>query len=195
MSWVRVRAATTLDGFGEAAAPALSALALLVQDAEEWVRTAAIKAIRSVNPSPAVAMQAAMQVLMRPGSAYPAPGMAVALLKDHAGEAGYERLSALLHLLRHPPEGGGGSLLGEVMEMAAALDPEGTEVIPVLIEAAEDRTHLSRQRGNPRGKAIELLGRFGGKAAGAVPVRETILASEADKAQHAAAQTALEAIR
>lgn len=192
--WVRVRAAIALDGFGEAAAPALPALALLVQDPEEWVRTAAIKAIRSAKPSPAVAVQAAMQVLERPGSAYPAPSVAVALLRDHAGAAAPERLDALLQLLRHPPEGDGNGLLGEVMEMALVLDPEGAELIPVLIEAAEDKTHLSRQRGNPRGKAIELLGRYGSKAARAVPVLESILASEEDKSQHAAAQTALEAI-
>jgi len=105
------------------------------------------------------------------------------------------RLEALLQLLRHPPEGDGNGLLGDVMEMAATLDPDGAAVIPVLIEAAEDKTHFSRQRGNPRGKAIELLGRFGAKAAAAVPVLEAILASEEDKTQHATAQTALDAIK
>ncbi len=39
-------------------------------------------------------------------------------------------------------------------------------------------------------KSIALLGRFGGKAAGAVPVLEAILESEADKSPHAAAQAA-----
>jgi len=193
--WVRIQAANALGGFGEAAAPALPVLAELVQDPEEWVRTAAIRAISRMNPSPAVAVQAAIQALMRPGSAYPAPRTAVALLKDHAGEAASDRLEALLQLLRRPPEGDGNGLLGEVMEMAATLDPDGAAVIPVLIEAAEDKTHFSRQRGNPRGKAIELLGRFGAKAAAAVPVLEAILASEEDKTQHAAAQTALDAIK
>ncbi|HAS82415.1 MAG TPA: hypothetical protein DCS43_07020 [Verrucomicrobia bacterium] len=192
--WVRFRAASVLGGFGEAAAPVLPALALLVQDSEEWVRMAAIRTIRQLNPPPAVAVQAAMQVLMHPGSAYGVPDTAVELLKANRGATGDERLVALLQLLRHPPEGGGGRLLGDVMEMAATLDPEGARLIPVLIEAAADKTHLRRQRGNPRGKAIELLGRFGSKASGAVPVLEAILKSDADKSQHAVVQSALDAI-
>jgi len=192
--WVRVRAASVIDGFGEAAAPALPALAGLVQDPEEWVRAAALRAISRLNPSPAVAVQAAIQALNKPVSAYTLPSTAVSLLNAHPGADDKERLEALLALLRHPPEGGGGKLLGEVMDMAATLDPDGETLIPELIAAAADKTHLSRQRGNPRGKAIELLGGYGAKADGAVPVLEAILESEADKSQHAAAQMALEAI-
>ncbi len=193
--WVRMQAVNAIGGFGEAAAPALPVLVDLAQDPEEWVRTAAIRAIRGLHPPADVAVQAALQVLRRPVSAYSSPDIAVSLLKTNPGgdDEASGRLDALLKLLRHPPEGGGGKLLNETMEMAAGLDPDGQALIPVLIEAAADKTHWSRQRTNPRGTAIEILGRYGAKATAAMPVLESILASDA-KPLHAAAQTALEAI-
>ncbi|MFO7821305.1 MAG: DUF6288 domain-containing protein [Lentisphaeria bacterium] len=191
--WVRTKAASALGEFGEQAQPAVPKLLELVQDPDEWVRTAAVQTIRTVNTNPADAITAALKILKTPGSAYGAPRTAVALLEEFP-EAGQGRLDALLALLRHPPEGGGGRLLNKAMKMAAALDPDGDRLIPVLIEAATDKTHYSRQRGNPRGEAIKLLGSYGEKASEAVPVLKEILRSKDSKSQHRAAQEALTAI-
>lgn len=180
--WVRNRAASALSGFGESARPAIPELQKLVTDPEEWVRNAAIQAIRAAGADPEVAVAAALETLEIPTTAYSVPRVAVGMLTAHPGATG-DRLGPLLSVLRHPPEGGGGRLLNQVMDMAATLDPEGRELVPVLIEAASDKTHYSRQRGNPRGKAIEVLASYGAKAEAAVPVLKGIVASEEKKDQ------------
>lgn len=193
--WVRVRAAATLPSFGTAAQSAVPALLRLVNESNEWVRISALGAVRSLNKDPDTAIQAALQSLMIPSTAYRAPRSAVSLLTDFP-EAGQGRLDALINLLRHPPEGDGRRLLNDVIDMAVKLDPEGTSMIPVLIGAAADETHFSRQRGNPRAAAIEALGAYGDKAKAAIPCLEAILASDGKQAtsQHEAAQKALTAI-
>lgn len=192
--WVQTRAASALLRFGEAAQKSVPELLKLVQDQDEWVRTHAVRAIGAITTNPDVAITAAVKALKTPGSAYAAPRRALAMLEKYP-EPGHGRLDGLISLLRHPPEGGGGGNLNKAMKMAVALDPEGDRLIPVLIEIASEIPRY-RQRGNPRGKAIEILGSYGAKASEAVPVLKEILASKEDKqkAQHGAAQKALKQI-
>jgi HEAT repeat protein len=194
--WVRTRAAGALARFGESAKSALPGLLKNVRDSDEWVRVAAIRAIGAVSRDPGTAVEAAALALAKPSSSYASLRNSLSLFRKHPNTEQARRLEALLQLLRHPPEGGGGRLLNEAMGMVVALDPEGTSVVPVLIEAAADKTHLSRQRANPRGKAIETLGNYGDKAVAALPTLRAILASEtkADKAQHEAVRKAIAAI-
>lgn len=193
--WVQTRAASALPRFKEAAREGVPELLKLVQDQDEWVRTHAVRAIGAITSNPDVAITAAVKALKTPGSAYSAPRRALTMLEKYP-ESGHDRLDGLISLLRNPPEGGGGRNLNKAMQMAAALDPEGDRLITVLIEIASDKTHYSRQRGNPRGQAIEILGNYGSKASEAVPVLKEILASKGDKqkAQHGAVKKALEKI-
>lgn len=194
--WVRTRAIESLAMLGDDAAVALPELVKRVQDPSEWVRASVIRAVQKLGKDPQVMVKAAEQSLMMPNSAYDGPDAAVAILKKNAS-ADESRLKVLLALLKNPPEGGGGALLGEVMAMAVELDPAGTQVIPVLIEAAEGKSAFGRFRGNPRGKAIETLGQYGPKAIAAVPILEAILASDAknDKPLQKTTQSALASIR
>jgi HEAT repeat protein len=193
--WVRTRAADALAMLGADAAVALPELVNRVQDQSEWVRASVIRAVQTLGTDPMVVVKAAEQSLMIPSSAFEGANAAVAILKKNAG-TDESRLAALLQLLRTPPEGGGGALLGEVMAMAVELDPAGTKLIPVLIDAAGGKTAFGRFRGNPRGKAIETLGQYGPKASAAVPVLQTILAGTdaKEKPLREAARLALEEI-
>jgi HEAT repeat protein len=194
--WVRHRAARALEQLGPAAASAAPVLLPLLHDPHEWVRTAALSAIRDLPVEPAVLVKAAQESLRMPNTAYAAPQLAVKIFQQNP-EPDRARLAALIHLLQNPPEGDGHGLLNEVITLAATLDPSGATLIPVLLDAAADKTGLSRQRGNPRGKAIEQLGRYGPQARAAVPILEAILASDdkREKALHESTRTALVAIR
>ena len=193
--WVRVRALSALSRFEQAAAFAVPQVLTLIKDPDPWVRLAAIQTIGKINPDPDKTVEAALQALMIPTTAYNVPGNALRALTKYSG-TGPERLEALLSFLRHPPEGGGGRLLNNAMEMAVALDPEGKQVIPVLMEIVSDVTHYSRQRANPRGKAIVLLGEYGTKASKAIPLLKKIIQSDEkkDQTQKEACQKALAAI-
>lgn len=194
--WVRTRAAWAFAGLGEAAAPAVEKLAERTGDPEEWVRYASMSVIRRLEPEPELLLAAARSALLAPSSSFDAPRNALAVFEKHTDDRPGQ-LEALLTLLRNPPEGGGGSSLANAITLAAAADPEGTAVVPVLIEAAADRsTRYRRQRGNPRRKAIDTLGNYGPKAAGALPTLHAILRSEdkGDAAQHETARKAIAAI-
>ncbi len=195
--WVRVQAATALRTYREAAEAALPALLRRVDDPDDWVRLNAMRTVRTLRPDPEVAVRAAVAVLQHPHSGYPAPRAAFDALRQHAEAAAEEAdtLPALLHVLRNPPQGDGRFLLNQVMDKAAGLDPDGEALVPVLIEAAADKTHMSRQRQDPRGHAIAVLGRYGPKAEAALPVLRTILGTEEDSRWHDAARDAMARIR
>ncbi|MDT8390530.1 MAG: DUF6288 domain-containing protein [Lentisphaeria bacterium] len=180
--WVRVQAAVALAEFGDLATAAVPELLKRVNDPDEWARAAAIRTIQAVDTDADSSIAAALEALNTPGTAYTAPRIAFSLLKKYP-EGGDGRLEALITLLRNPPQGGGGLLLVEAMAMAESLDPGGEKMIPVLIEIVSDKTGYSRQRGNPRAKAIELLGKYGAKASQAVPLLKHIVASEEKKDQ------------
>jgi hypothetical protein len=194
--WVRTRAIEALATLGDDATTALPELVKRTQDPSEWVRASAIRAVQKIGKDQQLMVKAAEQSLMMPASAYEGPNAAVAILKNNP-TTDLSRLTVLLELLRNPPEGGGGELLGEVMAMAVKLDPDGKQVIPVLIEAAGGKSAFGRFRGNPRGKAIETLGQYGPRASAAVPVLEAVLASNTkdDKVLHKTTLAALASIR
>lgn len=180
--WVRTQAAFSLVQFGESAKSAVPELLKLINDPDEWVRSAAIRTIRAVDTDADSSLVAALEALNTPGTAYTVPRVAFSLIKKYP-EGGDGRLEALITLLRNPPEGGGGQLLVEAMKMAESLDPERKKMIPVLIEIVSDKTGYSRQRGNPRAKAIKLLGEYGDKASQAIPLLKQMIASEETKDQ------------
>lgn len=194
--WVRTRAAFALREFGNSARSAVPVLMQRVSDPDEWVRIAAIGAIRTTHEDPDTGIAAALKATQTPNTGYTVLRNALGLLRKYP-EGDRARLDALVNVLRHPPEGGGGRLLNETMDMAVKLDPDGRQVVPVLIEIVADRTHYSRQRGNPRGKAVDVLASYGTKAVAAVPALEAILASEEDKdtGLHDRVRKALSAIR
>ncbi len=196
--WVRVRASIALRTYGEQAAEAIPALQELVDDEDDWVRLNAIRGLQRITSDPEKLLPAALAALHHTYSGFSAPRAAFNILAAHPQQdivSPDEKLPAWLHVLRHPPEGDGRFLLNQVMDRAKDLDPTGERLIPVLIEAASDATHLSRIRQDPRGHAIRMLADYGEKAADAVPVLEEILDTEEDRQWHDDARAALEAIQ
>jgi len=193
--WVRTMASTALADLGPEAKDAIPALEENLDHPVEWVRQTALGAIRRIAKDPETKLKAVAAVVKEPNSSYWVTRNALSALKEHTGEWN-GRLDVLVCLIRNHPEGGGGRLLSESIDLACKLDPDGKVMIPVLIEAVEDKTHLSRQRGNPWGKAIAALGAYGEKAAAAVPALEALLAAEdkKSKGQHDAARKAIAAI-
>jgi HEAT repeat protein len=194
--WVRTQAAVSLRAFDDAP-EAVPALLQCMSDQNDWVRLEAMRSLKDLGANPTDMVQAALEVLGdHTYSAYRLPRMAFDVLKD-ADDVEIprgEKLTVLLNLLSNPPEGDGRFLLNQVMDYAVTLDPSGERLIPVLIDAAADKTHLSRIRQNPRGHAIEVLGQYGSKATAAIPVLQDILDSESDKNWHETAKEALSLI-
>jgi len=193
--WVRFRACRALQAMGKDAAAAAPKLAEAAGDSHEWVRTAAMSALKAVEPDDALAIAATKRAMDRTNSSFRILRHARHLLENHEADDA-QRLAILVAILRQPPEGGGGAALKPIMDQAVELDPQGEMVIPVLIDAAADKTGLSRHRGNPFGHAIDILGHYGPKAADALPTLRRILADDTKpmKHHHDAARAAIEAI-
>jgi hypothetical protein len=193
--WVRTQACHALGDFATLAKDAIPALRRAANDPQEWVRQASLAALHDIGADHDHLLDALQQAVATPNSSFGIPKLAVAAVKQPAGPQ-TTKLSILIDILKHPPEGGGGSLLVELIDLACRLDPDGVEMIPVLIDAAADKTHLSRQRGNPRGKAIQALGDYGDKATAAIDALRAILAddTETGRLQHEAAAIALRTI-
>ena len=193
--WVRANACKTLGDFGQDAAEAIPVLLEATDDSHEWVRQAALGSLKSVGADDATVLKGTQQAVQRVNSSFSIPNRAV-LIVQQIDAPDQAKLAILAELIKQPAEGGGGSKLGQAMTLACELDPTGHVMVPVLMDAAADKTHLSRHRGNPRGKAIELLGGYGPKAVAAVRVLRDILSDESESAAkyHEAAQAALEAI-
>ncbi len=193
--WVRVQACTALGEFGAQARDAVPALLRASDDSQEWVRQSALTALSTIGADDQAMLAAVQHAVQRRNSSFGIPRSAVAFVQGSAS-ANASKLDILVEILKHPPEGGDGALLVEVINLACQIDPEGTVMIPVLIEAAADQTHLSRQRGNPRGRAIQALGSYGVKARDALATLQAILADESErsKRQHDAARAALQTI-
>lgn len=193
--WVRTMACKNLGDFGPAAASAIAPLAEAAGDKEEWVRIASLGALKQVGADATILHDASLRALQTPNSSYGVARQCMPVVKMPEGDA-RQKLQILAAIIRTPPEGDGGGLLNDAMATGCKLDPEGTTMIPILVEAAADKTGLSRQRQNPRGAAIGCLGGYGAKAVAASDLLKSILADEtpAAKTQHAAAEAALKQI-
>jgi HEAT repeat protein len=193
--WVRLNAANALARFKETAESSIPSLMSLLEDSEEWVRIAAIKAIYSISKDPETLTQASEKALNNHGTSYGVPRTAYSIIKKNKLEENVA-LESLLHFLENPPEGGGGVILGHIMKTAMERDPNGYQLIPVLINSIKDNTRYSLQRGNPRAKAIAILSEYGNKAVVAIPTLNALLKSDIkkDKAQHENAKKAIASI-
>jgi len=194
--WVKVKACFLLRELGEASHSALPQLMELITDQDPWVRDSSFKAIAKIHSDPKLAMTATKSALHQPNSSFFIPGQALAILKKYPEEKDGV-LDAIMSMLKNTPEGmGGGRVLRPMLDMAYTLDPSGEKMIPFLTEAIKGTTGLSHQQANPVGKALELLGSYGPKAASAIPALHKILASEtkADKGRHDSARQALSKI-
>lgn len=195
--WVRVRALGAMGETGEAGSVYVSQIMGLLHDEDPWVRVDAIKAISKLHTKPEEGVTAAIKTLSYPNTAFSAPIQAFKLLQKYP-EQTKERLDALMFMFKNTPQGmGGRRALRPMMDMAFELDPEGKVFAPFLTEAVSGKTGLSRQQANPPAKALELLGQYGEKALVAVPVLESILASESkeDKGRHESVRAVLKKIK
>ncbi len=193
--WVKVNAIKALSLFGEKAVTATDILIAYLDHPHEWVRSTAIKTLQSAVKDQTTLAKIVNKGLKKHGTSYGVPATAMNIIKSNKKNNGYA-LESLLHFISHPPEGGGGRFLNEAIVLSCKMDPSGQKVIPVLIDCVADKTHCSRQRGNPRNKAINALATYGNKAISALPTLNAILASEVkkDSSQHTAATAALNAI-
>jgi hypothetical protein len=193
--WVRTLACQTLDDLGPAAKDAIGLLVEATGDPEEWVRSASLAALIDVGADADTLHKAAVQAQRAVNSSYRVARSASNIANMPEGEAA-QKMEIFVAMIKTPPEGDGGTLLADAMKVGCTLDPEGRVMVPLLIDAASDKTGLARQRGNPRGKAIELLGAYGPKAAAARQTLQAILADDSKSAEshHAAATAALKAI-
>ena len=191
--WVRTLACDALGAIGEPAKDAMDALTKAVADDEEWVRQAALGALKRIGADAAQMHNAALKAAKQDNSSFGITRQALAVVKMEQGDA-KTKLKIIAELLGRPAEGGGGAMLSEAIEAGCKLDPEGRVMIPLLIDAVADKTHLSRQRGGPYAKAFELLGGYGKKARRAGSTLKAILADESKAKVHEAAQAALDAI-
>ena len=193
--WVRINALDALATFGKKAAKHAPSILPFVEDNHEWVRAKALKTLFSITNNEPLLTKAVNNGLKRHGTSYGVPWSAMKIIKDEKMNVN-AKLESLLHFISNPPEGGGGRMLNEAIDLSFKLDPEGIQLIPVLIKCAADETHCSRQRGNPRNKAIKTLMAYGPKAITAIPTLKSILSSEEKKdvGQHASTQEALNAI-
>lgn len=193
--WVRTQACKNLGDLGAVAKDAIAPLMEATGDKEEWVRIASLTALKQIGADPATLHNAAIRAHTIDNSSYGVARQSMAIVKMPEGDP-KEKLQILVAILRTPPEGDGNALLNEAMALACKLDPDGAVMLPILIDAVADKTGLSRQRQNPRGAAIDLLGGYGPKASAAVGVLQAILADESKpgKAQHESAAAALKKI-
>jgi hypothetical protein len=164
-------------------------------DPQAWARSAALSALGKLENDPHLLVKAAADALQVASTSFGALGRSMALIQKH-GANDKAAIPGLVFALEHPGEGEGSQGLKAVMEMLIALDPDGKTAVPTLTKVAAGGYAFDRLRGNPRLSAIELLGRMGGQASGAVPVLKTIAAGtdEKQKALTDAAQAALKQI-
>lgn len=181
--WARTLACETLGDLGPAASHAVPALLKASGDGHEWVRQSALAALQKLAADPATLFSAVDQAARQDNTAFNVASAALLVARGPEAATDAQRLDLLARILRHPPQGGGGKTLADMIDIACALDPEGAVMIPLLIDAAADKTGLSRQRGNPRGKAIEALGTYGPRAAAAVDTLQALAAEDSAKAR------------
>lgn len=191
--WVRVCAAKAISAFGMEAKSAAGALVKASGDPEEWVRGAALKALSKVSDDPAPALTAATVALKMDNTSFSVAGSSLKLVEKYAPE-GKDGLQPLLLLIEKPGQGMGAHVVAKACEKLAEVDPE--RAVGVLAKVAAGGYDYDHLRGNPRGKAIELLGGMGAQAKAALPALKNIAASEAerDKNHLEAAAKAVEAI-
>jgi len=178
--WVRCRAATALGAVGVPDAATATALVAATRDSDPWVRIAALGAVHRVATDPKVVLAAVTGALSVPNTSFAPVGRALKLIEKY-GPNDPTVVPALIFVAEHPGEGMGAASLNEVLELLARLDPAGTRAVPVLARVAAGGYAYDRLAGNPRLRAIELLGAYGARAAAARSVLETILQGTADK--------------
>lgn len=193
--WVRVEACRALANFKDKAVDAVPALVIATGDPVQWVRENAVAALQAIGADDKTMLAAMSKAVSYQNSSASIPTRALAVAGNPEGDT-HGRLTILVDILKQPPECVGGTLLADIIDLGCQLDPDGKMMIPVLIDSAADKTDLSRQRGNPRSKAIEALGAYGPKASAAVETLKAILADDTGpaKQQHEPAQKALDAI-
>ncbi len=191
-AWVRFRAATALGAVGRPDAKAATALVKAAQDETQWVRIAALGALNQVASEPRVIVAALTAALRVPSTSFGVLGRAVGLIEKLDGNDA-ELVSALAFAVEHPGEGMGADSVNKAMEQLVRLDPDGQRAVPVLARVAAGGDEYDRLRGNPRLRAVEMLGKLGARAAAAKPVLETIVGGTIEKEEplRAAARTAL----
>lgn len=191
--WVRTQACKNLGDLGPAAKDAIPVLVEASGDKEEWVRTAALGALRQIGADATTLHAAAIRAHSIDNSSYSVARHAMAIVKMPEGDTP-QKLKILSLIIQTPPQGDGGGLLNDAMATGCKLDPDGTVMIPILIDGAADKTGLGRQRQNPRGAAIEHLGNYGPKASAATETLKAILADDKAKNHHEVATAALKKI-
>jgi len=194
--WVQKNAIEALSNIGEKAKTAIPELLNLSNHPHPWVRSAAISAISKLKADPQTINQAMIKALevTENNSSFEVANKVLTYF-DTTREIKNGRLAAMVTMLRFPPEGsGGGRLLPLLLQMAVALDPEGEVMIPVLMDAATDRTHLSRQQGGIIEQVIKYLAGYGSKASSAIPVLQKILVNDEKKSIHEITLKAINAI-
>ncbi len=194
-AWVRCRAAMALGVVGRPDAAAATALVKAAQDDDEWVRGAALGALQKVGSDPKLIVAAVTTALRASNTTFAAVGRSVGLIEKFEMDDP-ALVPALVAAVENPGQGAGADRLKSLFEQLVRLDPEGKQAVPALSRMAAGGPAYDRMRGNPRVRAIELLGEYGERAASAKPVLEQIVAGTAEKEQavREAARTALEKI-
>jgi len=149
-------------------------------------------ALNQVASEPRVIVAALTAALRVPSTSFGVLGRAVGLIEKLDGNDA-ELVSALAFAVEHPGEGMGADSVNKAMEQLVRLDPDGQRAVPVLARVAAGGDEYDRLRGNPRLRAVEMLGKLGARAAAAKPVLETIVGGTIEKEEplRAAARTAL----
>lgn len=195
-AWVRCRAAAALGVTGTNNQQVVAGLAKLAADADTWVRKTAIGSLAKVTDDPEVLLKAACNGLMIPDTSFSVLGACLPLIEKHGGND-EAVIQALVACVENPGEGMGSDRLNKVMEQLVQLDTDGTKSVLAIAKVAQGGYIYDRLRGNPRKRAIELLGEMGAKAAPVRSVLESIEggADEKEAPLREAARTALKAIR
>lgn len=192
-AWVRTQACRTLEKFGTDAKSAAPQIIAVATDEEQWVRRAAVAALLAMD----IDQDTILATVEKAVATQTPPRRLVsdALKATSTSKDDPKSLAILLAVLRNPPDLAGG-VLNETVKRACELDPQGKEMIPLLIEAAQHKNAFGNQKGNPRKMAIEALAVYGSQAKPAAAVLEAIIADDSDEAKqlHEAAQTTLDAI-
>jgi HEAT repeat protein len=159
--WVRYCAVNALSAFGMDAGSAAPALVKAATDSEDWVRGAAIKALGKITDEPAPVLAAARAAMLIPSTSFSIVEQSLDLIKKN-GQDDKASIPALISAIENPGEGMGANVVVKVMEQLVALDAD--KAVPVLARVAEGGYAYDRLAGDPRGKAIEMLGGFGSKS-------------------------------
>lgn len=191
--WVRMRAASALGACGEAAKGALPKLSKMVAEPDPWVRTAALRAIDMLKPSPEMLVSSAIDSLSVYNSAYSLPRRALSIFK-RTPTVKADKLTAVVGVLKNPPQGMGGKVLCDFLIYGVSLDPGGKVMVPVLVHGITTIPGFGRQQANPRGKAVELLVAYGDKAKSAIPALKSVLKDDDKKKLHRYAMDALKGL-